>query len=127
MADVTLSATFKDGSVIRATGFIDAENWENLDNKLTINMIPRDNHWEVFVGPLTDTSGTIKGISVAGVPYRVQGDTNVTLPASEWKNEAVITSGANNRRMTKISRALTGIIISCNLQELETLRLIAEN
>lgn len=127
MADVTLSATFKSGAVIQAVGFIDAENWESMDGKLTLNMTPRDNHWEVFSGASPDDSGTLKSVTIAGVTYRVLGDTNITLPTSEWKNEPVPTSGSNNRRMTKQARTLTGVVISCNAQEMETLRGIAEN
>jgi hypothetical protein len=127
MADVTVSVTFKDGSIIRAVpGFIDIENWESMDNKLTLAVTPRNNRWEVFAGAMPDTAGTLKGISIAGVPYRVLGDTNVTLPAAEYKNEPVATSGQNNRRMTKQARTLSGVIISCNVTEMETLRAIAE-
>ena len=127
MADVTLAATFKSGAVIRGYGFIDIENWESMDGKLTLTMTPRDNHWEVFSGAAPDDSGTLKSVSIAGVTYRVLGDTNITLIPSEWKNEAVATSGSNNRRMTKQARTLTGVVISCNAQEMETLRGIAEN
>ena len=127
MADVTLAATFRSGAVIRATGFIDVENWESMDGKLTLTMTPRDNQWEVFSGTSPDDSGTLKSISIAGVTYRVLGDTNVTLPANQYKTEAVVTTGQNNRRMTKEARTLTGIVIACNAQEMETLRQIADN
>lgn len=127
MADVTLAATFKSGTVIRATGFINVDNWESMDGKLTVEMTPRDNKWEVFAGASPDDAGTLKSISIAGVTYRVLGDTNVTLPAAEWKNEPIPTSGYNNRRLTKQARTLTGVVISCNAQEMETLRAIAEN
>jgi hypothetical protein len=126
MADVTLAATFKSGAVIRATGFIDLENWESMDGKLTLSMTPRDNNWEVFSGTAPDDSGTMKSVSIAGVTYRVLGDTNVSLPANGWKTEAVTTSGYNNRRMTKEARTLSGVVISCNAQEMETLRAIAD-
>ena len=126
MADVTLSATYAGGAIIRAVGFIDAENWESLDNKLTISMTPRDNNWEVFSGSFPDDSGSLKSISIAGVPYRVLGDTNLALPMSKYKNEAVVHSGGNNRRMALQARTLPGIIIAANAQEAETLRLISE-
>jgi hypothetical protein len=51
----------------------------------------------------------------------------VTLPANQYKTEAVVTTGQNNRRMTKEARTLTGIVIACNAQEMETLRQIADN
>lgn len=126
MADVTLSATFRDGTVIRATGFIEIETWESMDEKLTLSMIPRDNRWEVFSGALTDTTGSLSGVSIAGVPYRILGDGNVSLIPAAWKNEGVPTSGTNLRRMTRQVRALSGVTLACNPQEMETLRAIAE-
>jgi hypothetical protein len=126
MADVTLSATFKSGAVVRATGFIKLENWESMDGKLTLSMTPRDNHWEVFSGTSPDDSGTMKSVTIAGVTYRVAGDTNIIFPASEWDNEPVTSSGYNNRKMTKVARTLSGVVILCNAGEMETLRGIAE-
>lgn len=127
MADVTLSATFRDGTIIRATGFIELETWESMDEKLTLTMIPRDNRWEVFSGTLPDTTGSLSGVSIAGVPYRILGDGNVSMIPSEWKNEAVPTSGTNLRRMTRQARALSGVTIACTPTELETLRLISQS
>jgi len=125
MADVTLAAAFRSG-ILKASGFIKLENWENQDNKLTVTLIPRDNQWEVFSGTAPDDSGTPLSVSIAGVTYRVLGDTNVNLPASQWDNEGVATSGRNNRKMTKVVRAMSGITIACSLSEMESLRAIAE-
>jgi hypothetical protein len=124
--DVTLSAEFVDGTVIRGTGWIDIESWESESNKLTLTMTPRDNKWEVFAGTRGDDAGTPKRISVAGVTYRVLADANLSLQPSEYKNEAVPHSGGNLRKMTRQARALTGITIACTAQERETLREIAE-
>ncbi len=127
MGDVTLAATFIDGTVIRAVGFIDIESWESESNKLTLGMFPRDNRWETFAGTVEpDRAGSLKSVSIAGVTYRVLGDANLTLQPSEYKSEALPTSGGNIRKMTKQVRALTGVAISCNAQERETLRQIAE-
>ena len=125
MPDVTLRATFIDGSTIRNTGWIDIESWESQDLKATLNFTPRDNKWEVLVGSMPDTSGTMKGVSINGVAYRVMGDGNVTLAAA-YKNEGVATSGVMLRRMTKQARTLSGITLACNLQEYETLRTYTE-
>jgi hypothetical protein len=127
MGDVTLAATFIDGTVIRASGFIDIEGWESESNKLTLGMFPRDNKWEVFAGSGDpDRAGSLKSVSIAGVTYCVLGDANLSLLPAEYKNEALPTSGGNIRKMTKQVRALTAVTISCNAQERETLRAIAE-
>ena len=126
MADVTLAMTFADGTIVRGVGFIDIEGWESESNKLTLGMFPKDNKWENFTGSGGDISGSIRKLTINGVTYRVLGDTNVTLKAAEYKNEAVPTSGGNLRKMMKQVRELTGVAIACNPTERETLRVIAE-
>jgi hypothetical protein len=125
MADVTLSPSFIDGSVLRAKGWIHMDNWESESGKLTISAIPRDNRWSVFAGQYPDTVGTMRGMVINGVPYRTSGDCNVAVPPG-YKNEAQETSGANMRKMTKQARAITGIVLVVNLTEYETLRTLAD-
>lgn len=125
MADVTLSAKFADGTILRATGWIDIENWTNQDSKLTLSMHSRDNTWAVFYGS-GDVSGSPRAIAVAGVTYNVLSDDDMTYNPAGYKNEAVMTSGGNQRKMTRIERAITGVTITANSKEYEALRQIAE-
>jgi hypothetical protein len=126
MADVTLSKTYADGTVLKATGFIDIESWESESNKMTLSMFPRDNKWETFAGTALDTHGTLRKIAINGVTYRALAEINVTLQPSEYKNEAQPTTGGNTRKMTKQVRSAGGIVISCNAVEREELRKISE-
>jgi hypothetical protein len=127
MADVTLSATFADGTIIVTAGFIHIEDWKSADQKMTLTLFPRNNVWQTFVGSLTDTSGSLRNIDIAGVPYRVIGDTDVTMIPSNFKNEAVATSGSNIRKMTRVVSELRDVIIECNAAERVTLVNIANN
>ena len=79
----------------------------------------------MFAGAIPDTVGTMKGMSIGGVPYRVAGDCNVAVPPG-YKNEAQENSGPNMRKMTKQARAITGIVLVVNLTEYETLRTLAD-
>lgn len=122
MPDVTFRATFIDGSTVRSSGWIDVtSDWESQDLSMTISAVPRNNVWTVLAGSMPDTSGTLKGFSVNGVPYRVAGDGNVKI-AADYKNEAKATSGVNIRQMTKQPRTMSEIKLTVNLQEYETLR-----
>jgi hypothetical protein len=45
--DITLAYALADGSVYRATGWIDFENFTSADFKATLKLFPR-NKWELF-------------------------------------------------------------------------------
>jgi hypothetical protein len=127
MADVTLAVTFQDGTVLRAQGFIDIENWEPELQKLTLTLLPRDNRWEPAVGSNLDNHGSIRKLTVNGVTYRVFPDSNPPFIPVQYKNEAQPTSGSNTRKMTKQVRSITGLAISANPVERATLVTVAEN
>ena len=125
MSDVTIALEIADGSIYRATGWIDIQSWQNQDNKLTLSMHPRSNNWALFSGA-GDSSGSIRKVAIAGVTYSVAADCDVTFQPSEYKNDVVPTSGNNLRKMVRQSRDITGLVITANSQEVDALRQIAE-
>lgn len=126
MADVTLSVKYADGTILRATGFINIESYNNQDNKLTVGLFPRDNTWSVFSGS-GDTSGSLRYVSIAGVTYQVAADADANYQPSGYKNEAVMTgSGPTVRKQTRQERSITGIVLLVNAKEVEALRAVAE-
>ncbi len=127
MADVTLGVTFQDGTVMRAQGFIDIENWEPEQQKLTLALFPRDNIWTQAVGPNLDNHGSIRKVTINGITYRAFPDSNPPFIPAQWKNEPQATSGNNTRKLTKQVRSITGLAISCNPVERATLVTVAEN
>jgi hypothetical protein len=127
MADVTLGLTFQDGTVLRAQGFINIENWEPELQKLTMDLLPRDNRWEAAVGSNLDNHGSIRKLTVNGITYRVFPDSNPPFIPTQYKSEAQPTSGVNTRKMTKQVRSIMGLAISCNPVERSTLVTVAEN
>ena len=48
LADKTLSVEFADGSVYKASGRINYENWESESGKATVQLIPKRD-WEPFL------------------------------------------------------------------------------
>jgi cell division septation protein DedD len=46
-------------------------------------------------------AGTLVSVALAGVDYPVAADANITETDSEYENDAIATSGANMRKMTR--------------------------
>lgn len=126
MPDVTLSATFLGGTVVKASGFFNMEPWEADSATVTLSLFPRDNKWELFSGTVNDAHGTPTKLSIAGETFRVAGDANFSLQLSGYKNEAVPNSGGNSRHMTLQVKEMGAVKIFCTPSEADRLRKFAE-
>ena len=71
--------------------------------------------------------GTIQSVTLDGITFDVFPDSNIKENASLYKNEAVATSGANLRKMTKQVTSRESVVIAANGQELDILKAMAEN
>ena len=69
-----------------------------------------------------EATGTLRGIVIDGLTYRVSGDINVTLNLSEYENENIPTSGLSVHKKTLRSPDAEGVIVIANPIEQETLR-----
>jgi hypothetical protein len=126
MPDVTMSATFLGGTVVKAVGFFNMEPWEADSGTATLTLYPRDNKWELFAGAVNDAHGTPLKLSIAGESFRVAGDANFTLQLSAYKNEAVPNSGGNSRHMTLQVKEMGAVKIWCSLAEADRLSKFAQ-
>lgn len=126
MADVTLSITLADGSIYRNTGTINIGVFNNQDNKLSVDLLPRYNKWQQQAGT-SGNSGTIRSVSIAGVSYQVPADCDVSFTPAEYKNEMVPqSSGPNLRKMTRQLTSITGLIITATANDVAELKSVAE-
>ena len=70
-------------------------------------------------------SGTLRGVVLDGLTYRVPGDINITLNLSEYENENIPTSGLSVQKKTLRSPDAEGVVLIANPIEQETLRDLA--
>lgn len=73
-----------------------------------------------------DISGSLRKLTLAGIPFNVISDSNIT-EMSEFKNESISTSGVNIRKIIKQSSVREGVAISCNASERELLEKLSKS
>lgn len=72
-----------------------------------------------------EASGSLRGVILDGLAYRVPADINVSLNLSEYENENVATSGLSVQKKTLRSPDAEGVVLIANPIEQETLRDLA--
>jgi len=72
-----------------------------------------------------EASGTLRGVTLDGLAFRVPADINVTLNLSEFENENIPTSGRSVQKKTLRSPDAEGVVLIANPVEQETLRDLA--
>lgn len=72
-----------------------------------------------------EASGTLRGVTLDGLAFRVPADINVTLNLSEYENENIPTSGKSVHKKTLRSPDAEGVVLIANPIEQETLRTLA--
>ncbi len=68
------------------------------------------------------TTGSLRGMTIAGVQYRVPADADVELKLSPFEVTAIATSGETMFKMEIISPDFTGIPLSVSADEAESLK-----
>jgi len=72
------------------------------------------------------TSGTLRKVTLDGVPYLVPGDINVTLNLSPFETEGQPSSGETMYKMTIRIPTAEGVTLSANPVEQDQLRALSE-
>lgn len=75
---------------------------------------------------MADVSGSLRGVVVNGIQYRVPGDADVTIKFSPYEKEGIATSGGTIYKMTLMSPNAEGVPVSVNSDEVETLKEVAK-
>lgn len=71
-------------------------------------------------------AGSIRKLTLDGTSFDVMADTNITEVGSQFENDAVPTSGANMRKMTRRAENREGIVVACNGAERDLLKGLSE-
>lgn len=75
---------------------------------------------------MADTGGSIRSLTVEGIPFRVTADANFTEIFTKFENSMVATSGKAMRKMMIRVMSVEGITLSTNGAERAYLKQFAE-
>jgi hypothetical protein len=73
-----------------------------------------------------DIIGSIKKFTVEGISYRVSADANIKRRPTNVENAMLPTSGNSMQQKKRIVPQAEGIDLSCNAEEMDTLKSFAE-
>jgi hypothetical protein len=76
---------------------------------------------------MPDISGSIKGVSLEGVAYRVAADANISRRPINIENSMVPTSGKAMRKIVKMVPQAEGVVLVVNPGEMDTIKALAES
>lgn len=71
---------------------------------------------------MSDTIGSLRGVTINGIQYRVAGDFELEIKLSGFETEAQPTSGNSLFKMTIVNPNAEGIELTCNADESEQLK-----
>lgn len=74
-----------------------------------------------------DVVGSIRGVSLDGIPFRAAADGNLSRKITRWENSRIPTSGKSMRKMIKRVLSAEGLPLVTNADELGQLKSFAEN
>lgn len=67
------------------------------------------------------TSGSIRGVTIDGIQYRVNGDGDGTFKFSPFETEGIATSGDTTMKMIIVSPNVEGLPLSVDADEIDSL------
>ncbi len=76
---------------------------------------------------MSDISGSIRKVTLDGMPFDVPADVNISEVGSGFLNESVPSSGRNMRKMTKRPQNREGLVLLANGTERDLLRELADS
>lgn len=74
-----------------------------------------------------DVVGSIRGVSLDGIPFRAAADGNLARKITRWENSRIPTSGKSMRKMIKRVLSAEGLPLITNADELNQLKSFAED
>ncbi len=75
---------------------------------------------------MSDTTGSIKKVTLDGVTFDVFADTNISETGSAFENSSIPTSGRNLRKMVGRPENREGVVLACNGFERGVLKGLAD-
>jgi hypothetical protein len=71
-------------------------------------------------------SGTVRSVTLGGLPYNVAADTNISVTMTVWENSRIPHSGGSARKMLKRTPTAESVVLILDGSDRENLRLTAE-
>lgn len=75
---------------------------------------------------MAKVSGSIRKVSLDGVPYETAPDTNISEIGSRYENSDIPTSGENMRKMVRRTETRENVVLVVDDSEREALRELSE-
>lgn len=75
---------------------------------------------------MSDTGGSIRKLLLDGVPFDVMADSNFSEIITKFENDRIPTSGRNLKKMTRRVPKVESVVVACNGEEREVLKLLGE-
>ena len=75
---------------------------------------------------MSEVVGSLLGVNIAGIQYRVKADADISMKFSSFEKEAIATSGATLMKMTIMSPTAEGVPLAVNGEQIESLISVAK-
>lgn len=76
---------------------------------------------------MSDVSGTVKSVTLGGIPFNVRADANLNTMLTKFENSRTPHSGGSMRKMVKRILTVEGVTLVLNGTDRENLRNLAES
>ena len=76
---------------------------------------------------MADVAGTIRSVTIGGLPFNVAADANLSVILTGWENSRIPHSGGSMRKMIKRVRRVEGIVLVIGGTDRDNLARFAES
>lgn len=75
---------------------------------------------------MANVSGSLRKMTIEGISFRVAADANANWTFSEFENSVIATSGKGMVKKMKRVAAVEGLVLVCDMNEVDQLRSLVE-
>ena len=75
---------------------------------------------------MADVAGTVRSVTIGGLPFNVAGDANFSVILTGWENSRIPHSGGSMKKMIKRIRTIEGIVLVLGGTDRDNLKRFAE-
>ena len=76
---------------------------------------------------MSDAAGTIRSVTLGGLPFAVAADANFSVTLTGWENSRIAHSGGSMRKMVKRVRMIEGIVLVLGGTDRDNLKRFSES
>lgn len=75
---------------------------------------------------MADVAGTIRSVTIGGLPFNVAADANLSVTLTGWENSRIPHSGGSMKKMIKRVRNVEGVVLVIGGTDRDNLKRFAE-